>query len=145
MQEIIDCSSSFGNNGCYSGEVVYSLKYVSSYGISLDTQYPYHGGTAKPCQGKYGAFKISNYSEFEGCEDLEEALLLQPISAAVDATNWMLYKSGIYSNCSGRTLNYFTLVVGMTDTYWKVKMEWGSNWGERGFMRISKGNCCGIC
>ena len=69
----------------------------------------------------------------------------QPVSVLVDANNWMFYKSGIFSNCDGNTLNLAVLLVGMTDTYWKAKNQWGTAWGEQGYIRLAMGNCCGIC
>jgi|688.fasta_scaffold1201561_1 C1A family cysteine protease len=69
----------------------------------------------------------------------------QPVSVLVDASNWMFYKSGIFSNCSGNALNLAVLLVGMTDNNWKVKNQWGTSWGEQGYIRLAMGNCCSIC
>lgn len=124
----MECSSNFGNNGCYSGSPVYTFRYAAYYGVSDESLYP-SNGTVRHCQVQHGTFKIRDMIQISSCEDLEKAILVQPISVAVDASNWMLYKSGIYNNCSGRSVSSFTLLVAMTDTYWKVRMEFGSNWG----------------
>ena len=43
----------------------------------------------------------------------------------VDVMNWASYNSGIFQNCEGNDMNYGILVVGVTETYWKVKNSWG--------------------
>ena len=37
------------------------------------------------------------------------------------------------------------LLVGMADEYWKCKNSWGTIWGEQGYIRVARGNTCGIC
>lgn len=69
----------------------------------------------------------------------------QPVSVLVDASKWMLYKSGIYNQCSESALNHAVLLVGMSDTYWKLQNSWGTSWGEQGYIRLQMGNCCGVC
>jgi C1A family cysteine protease len=63
---------------------------------------------------------------------------------SVDANNWSKYASGIFTNC-GTSLDHNVLLVGVTDTYWKIKNSWGTSWGEKGYIRIAGGNTCGIC
>lgn len=57
----------------------------------------------------------------------------------------MFYRSGIFDKCEGTTINMAVLLVGMTDSYWKVKNQWGTAWGENGYIRLQMGNCCQIC
>jgi C1A family cysteine protease len=45
----------------------------------------------------------------------------------------------------GRNINHGVLVVGATDGYWKIKNSWGTSWGENGYIRIGRGNTCGVC
>ncbi len=72
------------------------------------------------------------------------SLNIKPISVAVDATNWARYSSGVFSHCNTR-LNHGVLLVGVTDQFWKVKNSWAKSWGERGYIRLARGNTCGIC
>lgn len=76
---------------------------------------------------------------------MHEALTKQPVSVYIDASNWMFYRSGIFTRCDSSAYNLVALLVGMTDSYWLVKNQWGTSWGESGYIRLQMGNCCGIC
>ncbi len=89
-------------------------------------------------------FKVSDYDFVDNCNGLGKLIGLKPISVAVDATNWSAYKSGVFNNCKAN-LNHGVLLVGVSDQAWKVKNSWGTNWGESGFIRVARGNTCGIC
>jgi cathepsin L len=71
-----------------------------------------------------------------------------PISVAVDATNWGPYKSGIFGSCSKLyRLNHGVLLVGVTNTTWKIKNSWNTWWGESGYIQLPAdggANSCGI-
>ena len=68
-----------------------------------------------------------------------------PVAVSVDAVNWSSYESGIFTECNNDDLDHAVLLVGMTNTYWKIKNSWGPDWGEEGFIRIGPGNTCGVC
>lgn len=72
------------------------------------------------------------------------SLARKPVTVAVDAVYWSLYKSGIFSNCSTE-VNHGVLLVGVTDSYWRIKNSWDVTWGEQGYMRLARGNTCDIC
>ncbi len=61
----------------------------------------------------------------------------------MDATNWSKYGSGIFDNCA-KHLNHNVLLIGMTESFYKIKNSWGTSWGEQGFIRLALGNTCGI-
>jgi hypothetical protein len=54
------------------------------------------------------------------------------------------YKSGVYDQCN-YSPNHGSLVIGATDSYWKLKEKFGASWGEKGFIRVVSGNKCGVC
>jgi len=62
----------------------------------------------------------------------------------VDASNWSLYKSGIFDNCDVHT-NHAVFMVGTSSDAWTIKNSWGKTWGENGFIRLAKGNTCNVC
>ena len=69
-----------------------------------------------------------------------------PVSICVDASNWSLYKSGVFSNCGSSNLNHAVTLIGyQTDGTWIVRNSWGTGWGESGFIKISAANgSCGL-
>lgn len=143
VQQVIDCSSSYGNNGCNNGRMDNTFLYIRDRGINLWSSYPY-AGQLQSCRSATGVFRIGGYGNATGCNSLQSALVNQPISVAVDGNNFNSYSYGVFSNC-GTNLSLAGLLVGMTDSYWRVKLSWGTGWGEAGYIRLSRGNTCGIC
>lgn len=111
-QQLIDCSSSYGNNGCFGGFMENAFKYVKSNGITTTSLYPYNGSKGT-CKFNQGNFKISSYTPAPGCAALTNGLTHGPVSVAVDANNWSNYKSGIFSSCGSNILNHGVLLVGV--------------------------------
>jgi len=42
-QQLVDCSSSFGNNGCGGGWYYYAYNYLHSSSLETEAEYPYKG------------------------------------------------------------------------------------------------------
>jgi C1A family cysteine protease len=80
-------------------------------------------------------------------EDMMTALVLQPVSVAIEADQreFQLYKSGVFTATCGTNLDHGVLVVGYgTDTvsgkaYYRVKNSWGQSWGQGGYILLAKG------
>jgi C1A family cysteine protease len=144
-QQLVDCSRSYGNQGCSGGWPYWALSYIRDKGITTQAAYPYVG-VNQPCKTDGGDFKISGYINATGCAGIESALAGRPISIAVDGSNWSPYRSGIFSNC-GAGINHAVLLVGLSSAggFWNVKNSWGTSWGENGFIRLKYGNTCGMC
>ena len=142
-QQLVDCSSSYGNQACNGGLMDNAFKFVKDHGIVHEDEYPYKA-VKQACAKTGGAFKISGFTDIKNCNDLASALTGRPVSVAVDATNWSAYKTGVFNNCATK-LNHGVLLVGVTTDSWRVKNSWGTSWGETGFIRLARGNTCGIC
>jgi len=161
-QNLMDCSTSFGNEGCNGGLMDYAFQYIiKNGGIDTEASYPYQGvdGTCKYNAANSGA-TISSYQDVtSGSETaLATAVLQQPVSVAIDASHssFQLYVSGVYYDflCSSTRLDHGVLAVGFgvyhgsieTRNYWIVKNSWGTSWGMTGYIYMSKDrhNNCGI-
>lgn len=157
-QNIVDCSHSFGNNGCNGGLMDNAFKYIiQNHGIDTEGSYPY---TARVGQCKFSSHNVgaqlTSYADVPSGD--EKALLAaaskQPVSVGIDASHssFQFYSTGVYHEpqCSSRRLDHGVLVVGWGnlngDDYWIVKNSWGETWGQKGYilMARNKNNNCGI-
>lgn len=142
-QQLVDCSSKYGNQGCNGGFNYKGLAYVKDNGISFESEYPYTAKT-QTCHKTGGSFKIGNVVTAKGCPGIQTAVLSRPIGVSADATNWSRYASGVFNNCATK-LNHDITLVGYNAESWKIKNSWGATWGEKGFIRLAMGNTCGVC
>ncbi|KAL4110379.1 hypothetical protein PRIC1_002070 [Phytophthora ramorum] len=79
---------------------------------------------------------------------LLSAVKQQPVivSVASDNSAWKQYVSGVITACDTTTVDHAVLAVGYDATTIKIKNSWGTDWGEDGYVRISrstqnKGTC----
>ena len=142
-QQLVDCSKKYGNAGCNGGFNYQGLAYVKDHGITYTSNYPYVAKTQN-CKIDGGDFKITRVDSAKGCPGIQTAIASRPIGVSVDANNWSKYAGGVFSNC-GKNLDHDVLLVGVSDSEWKIKNSWGKSWGENGFIRLAMGNTCGIC
>ena len=143
-QELVDCTGNFGNYACHGGYVDNAFRYVESYGIMAESAYPYAGFQGQ-CRYTQGAFTISGYADVArgDTNQLAAAVNNQPVSVAVDATNWQMYAGGVFTDC-GENLDHAVLLVGYTSQYWIIKNSWGTQWGYGGYIYLGGGNTCGL-
>jgi len=157
-QNVVDCSSRYGNGGCGGGFMTASFKYVKENGgIMRESDYQYEG-VQKACRynSARGVERIASYVEIPyGNENaLYQALhTVGSIAIAVDASprSFMLYTKGIYNepSCNPQKLSHAITACGSGIEngveYYIVKNSWGTGWGEGGYIRIIKGkNMCGV-
>jgi cathepsin L len=159
-QQLIDCSSSYGNQGCNGGLMTSAMDYViDNRGVDTEASYPYTALDGK-CSFKASnvAATLSSYVNVkQGSEsDLQQKVYQGPTSIAIDASqnSFQFYSSGVYSDrsCSSTQLDHGVLAVGWgTDAtsgadYWIVKNSWGTGWGLKGYIWIARNakNMCGV-
>jgi C1A family cysteine protease len=144
-QQILDCSGSYGGHGCEGADLESGFKYIVAHGFTTSAAYPYQQNSGT-CKINGGKSRIKSYSTIPdgNCSALQAAVAQQPVVVAVDASNWDSYKGGVFSDC-GTNVNHAVLVVGYTPDYWIVQNEWGTAFGENGYIRLKRGNTCGIC
>jgi len=151
-QELVDCASSYGNNGCNGGLMDNAFRYVIvNKGLAAESAYPYTGRKNLLCARNqhatsYGS-KITGYTDVYRSEGgLAAALCQGPVSVAIEAdeSGFQHYGGGVFSGTCGSRLDHGVLAVGFgVDRYagkfWKVKNSWGSGWGDQGYIRLVKG------
>lgn len=158
-QNLVDCSQSFGNNGCEGGLMEDAFKYIKANdGIDTEKSYPYEAvdGECRFKKEDVGATDTGYVEIKAGSEvDLKKAVAtVGPISVAIDASHssFQLYSEGVYDEpeCSSEDLDHGVLVVGYGvkggKKYWLVKNSWAESWGDQGYILMSRdnNNQCGI-
>jgi len=157
-QNLVDCSTSEGNQGCNGGLMTDAMQYIiNNGGIDTEASYPYtaEDGTCAYNPSNSGA-TLKNYTNVQtGSEDdLQLKCNSGPVSVAIDASqsSFQFYSSGVYYEpaCSTSQLDHGVLAVGWDSDsgtpYWIVKNSWGTDWGQSGYIWMSrdKNNNCGI-
>lgn len=166
QQQVVSCDKSDG--GCNGGDLPTAFEYVQNNGgIDTESDYPDTssgtGRTGSCKKSKPSVVQITDYEyavppcEGGSCSNQKESDMMAalntfgPLSVCVNA-DWDSYSSGIYTKkCSGKynDLDHCVQLVGYDTTgsqsYWKVRNSWASDWGEDGFIRLPMGtNACGI-
>jgi cathepsin L len=157
-QNLMDCSTSYGNQGCNGGLMDNAFRYIiANKGLDTEASYGYTAkdGTCHYTAANSGAH-ISSYKDVSAGSEaaLLTAVTQQPISVAIDASHnsFQLYKSGVYyeAACSATRLDHGVLAVGYgtdgSSDYWIVKNSWGTSWGMQGYINMARNrnNNCGI-
>merc|ERR1712188_272594 len=155
-QQLVDCSGSYGNNGCNGGLMDNAFNYwiKSSKGDELETSYPYtaRDGSCQFQKSKV-ASSISSFKDVPQSESaLQDAVYGRVVSIAISVqSDFQFYSGGIYDSSSCPTspsaLNHGVAIVGYDSSakFWIVRNSWGSTWGEQGYIRMAMGkNLCGL-
>lgn len=154
IQQIVSCTTTYGNGGCGGGWFTGAYAYTKVINIATEATYPYTStnnvtGTCQNSTRARGPYKVSGYSVSVGstaalsCTAMLTTLKTNPISVALYVdTNFMKYGSGVFPNSkcivpSSISVNHGVYLVGFDScNNWKVQNSWGTGWGEVGFIRL---------
>lgn len=150
-QELVDCSRSYGNNGCNGGLMQFGFAYIQDHSVGTEKDYPYQGRD-QSCKRKDEGerYAVTDYVTLDPVDvtGLSAALEKGPVSVALEVRrDFQMYKRGVYtaSKSCGSRLNHGVLLVGQKDNYYIVKNSWSSGWGEKGFIRMAIDTGRGTC
>jgi len=152
-QELVDCSSAEGNDGCNGGLMDYAFEFIiSNKGLCKESDYTYKAKDGSCVKSKCtSAVTITGYKDVPAKNEpqLQAAVAVQPVSVAVDAagSDWQFYKSGILGKSCGSQLDHGVLATGYSiqgsTPYWIVKNSWGADWGMEGYLLIQRATTAG--
>lgn len=156
-QQLVDCSTPYGNNGCNGGLFANGYAYVQQYGAQSSDSYPY---TASDdfCAYNDTAVQVritGTISAIRSASGLKAALQNGPASISLYASDpdFRAYKTGIYDNAACPTsVNHAVQTVGWGKdaasgkNYFIVRNSWGASWGDQGYIKIAESTTAlGIC
>ncbi|EGD75699.1 hypothetical protein PTSG_07816 [Salpingoeca rosetta] len=162
QQALMDCSWGFGNNACDGGEAFRAYEWVlqngyipteASYGPYLMADGYCHPEKADKGPGIKGYVNITSGDMNKVLDMLDND---GPLAVAIDASlkSFSFYSSGVYydSDCGNTPddLDHAVLAVGFGtsvdgEDYWIIKNSWSTNYGDRGYVRMSRrNNNCGV-
>ena len=135
------------------------MEYVKKTPVLLSSSYPWQGAKDRcRIKGKRGLPSISGYHILESGneENLKyRVALVGPVAVSFEfSTDLQFYSSNVFfdpkCNQGIYERNFYALIVGYgTDLtlgpYWIVKFSWGSDFGEKGYVKMARGvNHCDI-
>jgi len=154
-QQLVDCSTRYGNHGCNGGLMDQAFEYIiDNKGVTTGAAYPYTAKDGTCRTGQTSAATIRKYVDVTANSEsqLLAAANLGPVSVAIQASSqvFQFYKSGILNDAGcGQRLDHGVTLVGYGtengQDYYIVRNSWGAGWGEGGYIRMIRGkNQCGI-
>lgn len=152
-QQVTSCDTQ--SSGCDGGWPLWALSYLKGFGgVCTSASYPYKSGstgTTGTCSTSSCTKKALTISSVTTVSSSESALITaitkQPVAVAVAAGNpaWKQYKSGVVSSCTTTALDHAVLAVGYDATSFKLKNQWGTSWGNSGFIQLKRNGASSAC
>ncbi|KAF7459105.1 Papain family cysteine protease [Cryptosporidium felis] len=165
-QQIIDCSTNYGNLGCEGGFYSNGWSYLLEQNVPKNLicsweEYPYIDAKGT-CRGGIcdGCLTITKYNVFTGLAlngddgwDFVTTILPKVGSISVSINSNLpgltSYSGGLYRAPKCTTfeeLDHAVIIVGFGidkkgEKYYVIQNSWGPSWGINGFMNVSANSC----
>jgi len=148
-QQIVSCDKV--DQACNGGYTETGYKYVvRAGGLELESSYPYTSGrTGRTGTCTFDASKvvqkITGYKTLARTDAALVAGITQgPVSVCIAASNWNTYRGGILMTCP-LPVDHCVQAVGFSDSSIVLRNQWGTTWGEGGYIRLNRGvNLCKV-
>ena len=156
-QEIVDCATIKNGGpdmGTSGGQIAPTFTWIGKTGgLCTEQAYPYVSGTTgktgtcqKTCSYVAGSAVSSVVNvKPKSDTDLMTALTKTIVSIAIEAdqSSFQLYKSGVFTGKCGTNLDHAVALVGYGTMngldYYLLRNSWSIQWGQNGYMYISRG------
>ena len=158
-QQLVDCDNrQHGGKdmGCNGGLMDNAFSWIENKnkGLCSESAYPYVSGETRKQGTCQETCDVVSGSDIKGFVDVKnnsddammQALSQQPVSIAIqaDQKDFQLYKSGVFTESCGTSLDHGVLAVGYGSKsgvdYYKVKNSWGETWGDSGYIYLARGS-----
>lgn len=146
-QQLLDCSGAGTCSGGYTDQV---FNYIArAGGMCADTDYASYKNYASSCTrcSTASGTKTTGYKDVPQSQaGLEEALSKAPLLVQVNSVNqvWQFYKSGVVTGSCPTASTHAVIAVGYGSDngrdYYTLKNQWGTTWGEGGYIRLGRGS-----
>jgi len=147
-QQLVDCDTHDGNQGCSGGWPYNALDYIKAQGSCTEESYAYRGVggrcASSSCSLGVPVGAVTGYHNVpKTSSGLMSAVMGQPVSVTVEVSgDFSRYSSGVLTGICSGSINHAVLAVGYGTmngkSYWRVKNSWGSSWGDSGYVNIQR-------
>jgi len=141
-QQVLDCSGR--GNDCTGGWYYEALNYIKHYNHLAGPEYRYtqrQGSCRRNSYKNALPFRISGYYKARGDQGIVNAIKKGPLGVAMDFRNinFQGYWKGIWSNTNCKQWpDHAVTLTGYAAGHWEIRNSWGSGWGERGYLKITR-------
>lgn len=158
VQQLIDCSTDYGNYGCDGGNFAPTFEYSIDYHNESWYVYGYENADKNCRAAEVDAtdVQVINYSYYPYQDHytghhIQSEVANHPVGAAISIDILQDYDGGIISwNSCSQKLEHIVNIVGYTENAYIMRNSWADDWGEKGYFRLEKnldrrgGGTCGV-
>lgn len=159
-QYIVDCGPKTSRylNGCQGGSITRLPEFIEEFGFDLRENYPYIGQQQECPFGRETGYKEMGYIRVPssepnvdgfGGDEIGAKLKESPILINIKVNQLFFdYGGGVDlgNGCRETKRTHSVLIIGDgkqdDEEYWLIRNSFSSNWGEKGYYKLSKFSDC---